>query len=83
MDTQQLIALTLVGAAAVYLGRQFVVSARNFFSARSGCSSGCGKCAFAREVARKQTGKTPVRGSVIPLMDVRTTAQNRSTQLPD
>ncbi len=50
MNTQQLIAFGVVGLAALYLGRNFVVSARNFFAKKGGgCASGCGKCAFAEK----------------------------------
>jgi hypothetical protein len=69
MDGQQLIALAIVGAAALYLGRGFIVSARNFFSRQGGCG-GCGKCSFAaREHAGGQPPNSPPKLTIIPLMD--------------
>jgi hypothetical protein len=82
MDTQQLIALGLVGLASVYLGRGFIASARNFFAQKSGCG-GCGKCSFAQGMNDKgmnDTGK-PQRavrhGTLIPLIDVRAEPPSR------
>jgi hypothetical protein len=71
MDVQRIIALAIVGVAAAYLGRCFLISARAFFSSRSGCGGGCAKCAFAQEV-KSRSQSTARRSDIIPLMEVRT-----------
>lgn len=68
MDTQQILALILVGMAAVYLGRQFTRSLRAFLSNKPGCGSGCGKCGLA---ALSEKHSTSSRLNVIPLSEVR------------
>ena len=68
MNGQQIITWLVVLTAAIYLGRNLVRSARAFFSAKGGCGSGCGKCAFAQQVQQAQ--KSPKSG-VIPLAEVR------------
>ena len=78
MDVQQLIALAIVTAAALYLGRGFIVAARRFFSQQAGCGGGCGKCGFApRGRAVGQTPKMPANVTIIPLKDVRMRTDNR------
>ena len=53
-DWQDLAALSIVGLAALYLGRTLVGL---FRPSRSGCASGCGKCGMARgAVALKGRG---------------------------
>jgi hypothetical protein len=81
MDTQQIITWGIGAAAAVYLGRQFVVSARGFFSAKSGCSSGCGKCGHARrEHSQQNASKSSVHViNMIPLANVRTASGDKPT----
>ena len=70
MSIQQLITLLIVAVAAIYLGRNLVASARNFFSNKSEGCGGCGKCAFAD----KAPSKTPAsaRPNIIALTDIRT-----------
>ncbi len=70
MPAQQLITLLIVAVAALYLGRNLITSARNFFSNKSEGCGGCGKCAFA-EKTRTQSPAAP-RPNVIPLGDIRT-----------
>ncbi|HLK61643.1 MAG TPA: hypothetical protein VKU00_34165 [Chthonomonadaceae bacterium] len=60
MNIQQLIAISIVAMAAVYLGRNLVLSARAFFSKKSSGCPGCGKCAFAPKENRNHRGtETP------------------------
>jgi hypothetical protein len=70
MSAQQLITLIIVAIAAIYLGRNLVASARNFFSNKSEGCGGCGKCAFA-DKSRTQTPAS-TRPNIIPLTDIRT-----------
>ena len=70
MSAQQLITLLIVAVAAVYLGRNFLASARSFFSNKSEGCGGCGKCAFA-DKPRTQP-PAPARPNVIALTDIRT-----------
>jgi len=70
MSAQQLITLLIVAIAAVYLGRNLVASARNFFSNKSEGCGGCGKCAFA-DKPRTQSPAT-TRPNIIALTDIRT-----------
>ena len=71
MHAQQLITLLIVAAAAVYLGRNLVTSARNFFSNKTEGCGGCGKCAFA-DKARTQSPPAAARPNLIALSDIRT-----------
>lgn len=70
MSAQQLIALIIVAVAAVYLGRNLVTAARNFFSNKSEGCGGCGKCAFADKARTQSPAST--RPNIIPLTDIRT-----------
>ena len=70
MSIQQLITLLIVAVAAIYLGRNLVASARNFFSNKSEGCPGCGKCAFADKTPSKTPAST--RPNLIPLTDIRT-----------
>ncbi|MCW3096727.1 MAG: hypothetical protein JWL77_2345 [Chthonomonadaceae bacterium] len=70
MSAQQLITLIIVAVAAVYLGRNLVASARNFFSNKSEGCPGCGKCAFADKPRTQMPAST--RPNIIPLTDIRT-----------
>ncbi len=77
MDVQKLIALAIVGTALIYLGRQFVASAKSFFASKSGCGGGCSKCAFAEQgnAGKKTGGKvvgTSASGNVIALGEIKT-----------
>ena len=69
MSAQPLIALLIVAIAAVYLGRNLVASARNFFSNKSEGCGGCGKCAFAEKPQSKPAAARP---NIIALTDIRT-----------
>ena len=68
MDGQQIIATTIVIAAAVWLGRQFLGATRNFFSSKGACG-GCDNCAAG--AAAKKAG-TASRSNVIALSDIGT-----------
>jgi len=70
MSAQQLITLLIVAIAAVYLGRNLVASARNFFSNKSEGCGGCGKCAFADKPRTQSPPNT--RPNMIALTDIRT-----------
>ena len=77
MDIQKLVTLAIVGTALIYLGRQFVASAKAFFASKSGCGGGCSKCAFAEQgnTGKKTGGKvagTSAPGNVIALGDIQT-----------
>lgn len=48
MDTQKLITFGLVGLAAIYLGRRWVLSLMAFRNNKGGCDEGCGKCGMAQ-----------------------------------
>jgi bacterioferritin-associated ferredoxin len=78
MNAQQIITLALVAVAAVYLGRRLVQSVRDLFSPRSGCSSGCGKCGFARELATKSAAASSERRNIIPLSEIGDATSMRS-----
>lgn len=74
MNTQQVCALAIVAACAIYLAKQAIASIRAFFSSRSeGCGTGCGKCAFARQNGLKSLDVAPraARANTIPLAAVR------------
>ncbi len=62
MDIQKLITFGLVGLAALYLGRRWVLSLKAFRNNKGGCDEGCGKCGMAQIAEAK--GK---RGFAIPL----------------
>ena len=66
MNGQQMVTALIVLVAAVYLGRNFLRSAKAFFSKKGGCASGCGKCAFAQQVKQAQKDSA-ARRNVIPL----------------
>ncbi len=76
MDVQKLISLGIVAAALVYLGRQFVASAKAFFEQKSGCGGGCGKCAFAEQgnTGKKTDSKVQgtAAGNIIALGEIKT-----------
>ena len=76
MDIQRLISLGIVAAALIYLGRQFVASAKAFFEQKSGCGGGCGKCAFAEQGGLKKTAEkgrgTAAPGNIIALGEIKT-----------
>ena len=85
MDSQRVIALLMVAAAAAYLGRSLVTSARDFFAAKSGCGGGCAKCAFAEGGGKKGERATKPTNAliapqpnVIALSDIRTMPHRRS-----
>ena|SRR5579862_298947 len=81
MDVQQVVALSIVGVAAVYLIRSFVLSARSFFNAKSGCGGGCSRCAFSKEGGAKPLPPTR-RTDIIPLMEIRSLPKNDSRSTP-
>ena len=66
MNGQQMVAVLIVLVATLYLGRNFLRSAKAFFSKKGGCASGCGKCAFAQQVKQAQK-EGAARRNVIPL----------------
>jgi hypothetical protein len=70
MSAQQLITLAIVAVAAIYLGRNLVASARNFFSNKTEGCGGCGKCAFAGKPQNKAPANA--RPNIIALTDIRT-----------
>lgn len=76
MDIQQFVALAIVGTALIYLGRQFVASAKSFFASKSGCGGGCSKCAFAEQSGLKQASNKSngmvAPGNVIALGEIKT-----------
>ena len=78
MNAQQILALVIVAIAALYLGRNFVRSCRAFFSSKSGCSEGCGKCSFAPKAGKPGQTVSSARPNVIPLTDIRTLPQRQT-----
>jgi hypothetical protein len=68
MDVQQIIALSVVAVAGVYLVRQSARSYKAFRANKEGCGSGCGKCAFA---PKDKTLSTVQRKNIIALAEVR------------
>lgn len=80
MDTQKLIAMLLVGAAAAYLLRNLAVSARAFFANKSGSCGGCGKCGFAQKSDTFKKSNTPAgQPNLIALSDIRTLPNKRKS----
>ncbi len=77
MDVQQIIALILVVLAALYVGRYMLRSARDLFSRKGGCGSGCDRCAFSKDPAVHKSGKQPSRPDIIPLADIRSLPERR------
>ena len=72
MNLQQIVALLIVIAAAVFLGRNFIRACRSFFSNKSGCSEGCGKCGFAPKENPTAKSAASSRPNLISLKDIRT-----------
>ena len=78
MELQQIVALLIVAAAALFLARNFVRSLRAFLSGKGGCESGCGKCGFApRDDRSSVRPAAPSRPNIIPLTDIRTVRSPR------
>ena len=77
MDIQQIIAFVIVGVAALYLGRNAVRAWKAFRSGK-GCSSGCGKCAFAvKETVARKPSATSSSLNIIPLTEIKSTPDRR------
>ena len=82
MNIQQTIALLIVTAATLYLGRSFIRSCRAFFSKRAGCGAGCGKCGFAPKEGAGAKPAANTRPNIIPLSDVRILPDRQSKHQP-